>query len=183
MCFVIHRFWIWAGLLGLLWTGQAVFSAESQADSNLVVWPKLTRIKVVGKPAEQARIGEALQSLYEKSATIRQVIQQLETNKPSVIIKPGTGENTCKESWAGIHIRFNPNGLTIRNGAAAWQHRPPEVGLGHELIHALHYARKTRESRYLREEWKTIGLGQFAQDSLTENALRKEYNLEPRPEY
>jgi len=91
-----------------------------------------------------------------------------------------------------------PNGRVIRQKG-----RPPYIGLGHELIHALHIVRGTligvplddgnlrtveRKLTYRdgsgrkktipqdEEELRTIGLGKY-RDGLTENALRREHDL------
>jgi len=86
---------------------------------------------------------------------------------------------------------------------------PPEIALGHELIHGLHYAEGSGDNshdsyvyivegiingkyrrgeaeikggllydNYPREEARTIGIGEYKNDPITENALRRqlEYN-------
>jgi hypothetical protein len=63
----------------------------------------------------------------------------------------------------------------------------PEVALGHELIHAVHDAQGTNRAAVPytaiesgtenHEEAATIGLGAYAKDPMTENALRRELGV------
>ncbi len=55
---------------------------------------------------------------------------------------------------------------------------PLYIVLGHELIHALHFADGTRNPKT--EQSRTIGWDNFSNDSITENAIRKEHGLELR---
>ncbi|MFK8017510.1 MAG: M91 family zinc metallopeptidase [Gammaproteobacteria bacterium] len=63
---------------------------------------------------------------------------------------------------------------------------PPFIILGHELIHALHTLTASTNYGHDRltnnaiEETRTIGLGPWKDDSLTENGLRSEWGLKPR---
>ena len=88
---------------------------------------------------------------------------------------------------------------------------PPEIALGHELIHGLHYAEgsgdNSRDSytfivdgfvdgkyrsgeavikggllfdKYPREEARTIGIGEYKNDPITENALRRQLEYDER---
>ena len=61
---------------------------------------------------------------------------------------------------------------------------PASIILGHELIHAWHTLEKTDQlaksfsDTKAIEEARTIGLGRFAKDALTENSLRRERGIE-----
>ena len=87
---------------------------------------------------------------------------------------------------------------------------PPEIALGHELIHGLHYAEGSgdntgrsysygvdgildgkyvsdtvtlspwRGDAYPREEARTIGVGEYKNDPITENALRRQLKYAER---
>jgi hypothetical protein len=63
---------------------------------------------------------------------------------------------------------------------------PTFIILGHELVHALHslqgstkYTGKSSDDKAI-EECRTIGLGPWKNDALTENGLRSEWGLEAR---
>jgi len=90
---------------------------------------------------------------------------------------------------------------------------PSEIVLGHELIHALHNAEGTREADHTdyiyqidgfingepvsgesalsrstgtafpREEAKTIGLGEYSNNSITENTIRRQLGYDERIEH
>ena len=65
----------------------------------------------------------------------------------------------------------------------------PFVTLAHELIHALHYLRGVAGERgdlltgLGDEEYRTMGLGPYAGERYTENAIRLEWGLHPRTFY
>jgi RHS repeat-associated protein len=89
-----------------------------------------------------------------------------------------------------------------------WNNRPPEVGLGHELIHAYHDLElpldiftkiyvSSNASKYsnefltlapsflksgamIEEEDRTIGIGQYSEYRFTENRVRKDYGIPAR---
>ena len=76
------------------------------------------------------------------------------------------------------------------------QPRPPFIGLGHELIHALHYIEGTRSKGYSTytgldgrsyrakiEEIRTVGLDFNPIGDVTENDLRKEKHMKERNNY
>jgi hypothetical protein len=61
----------------------------------------------------------------------------------------------------------------------------PYVTLAHELVHALHCVSGTRKEGDFKfdipiEEIFTVGLGEYAKEEFTENAIRKEHGLELR---
>lgn len=69
---------------------------------------------------------------------------------------------------------------------------PPPVTLGHELIHGLHALLGCLKSgrtvsiggaNVSEEEAQTVGLGTYANDALTENALRADFKLPNRLSY
>lgn len=79
-------------------------------------------------------------------------------------------------------VFFNPAVLVVPGQGA----RPPFIGLGHELIHALHNAMGTKKGTVELEEHFTVGLGQWAMPDptlITENRLRLDYNLPIRHRY
>lgn len=104
---------------------------------------------------------------------------------------PGPGSVTS--------VLFNPT--LEKLGKEAWQTRPPAIGLGHELIHAMHGAEGTREDTATiaqngtkadpndstrpqfvkKEELATVGIPPHDKDPVTENALRREWPT-PQPQ-
>ena len=98
----------------------------------------------------------------------------------------------------------DPNILTqiSKDGQVSGEKRPPQIGLGHELIHAEHYMdgdliprNKKVSHSYINkdgkritqvkkaEEFRTIGIFGNKKDDITENDIRKEQNLKPRGAY
>jgi hypothetical protein len=66
-------------------------------------------------------------------------------------------------SGSGSAIAYNPRETTIETGAQPWQHRPPFVGLYHELVHALNAATGTMQpgksaAAVLKLELQAVGL-------------------------
>ena len=59
---------------------------------------------------------------------------------------------------------------------------PFYVILGHELIHALHYA-NGEEKRGWEEDYRTIGIGEYGNEFFSENAIRREHGFVIRKEY
>jgi RHS repeat-associated protein len=99
------------------------------------------------------------------------------------------------------YVNFNPEATTVhvtnpKTGKKEAKKRPIEIGLGHELLHLLHYfdgvmAPKGEvelepnligESSPL-EELNTVGLGNLPSDYPTENKLREEQGLDQRNSY
>lgn len=79
----------------------------------------------------------------------------------------------------------------------AGTHRPAYISLGHELIHCLHYLtadcyRKIndvvtldpgKDSGLAEEEARTVGLGPYKDEALSENAIRAAFGEPKRTEY
>ncbi len=118
------------------------------------------------------------------------------------IPKPQTGKGS-----GGI-VGFDPDSkikLLTENpktGNSEEKSRPKRIGLGHEMIHGLHYAdgdyspRKdltthsytdengnTQTQKVRTEEARTVGLGGNKPRDITENDLRKENNQNKRVAY
>ncbi|TQV82683.1 hypothetical protein FKG94_08120 [Exilibacterium tricleocarpae] len=86
----------------------------------------------------------------------------------------------------GGHARVKWNASNLTAGGVA---RPPYIGLGHELVHALHNTRgeqpgsengHTTTALY---EYLCVGLGVFATAPITENTLRGDAGLALRTRY
>lgn len=94
--------------------------------------------------------------------------------------RPGPGSD--------VSVSFNPNRLFIKDGSLDWHNRPPAIGLAHEMVHAWTgvygmRARGRTDEGVKRRELQATGLGEFADNRLTENRFRAAFGLPPRPEY
>ncbi len=96
------------------------------------------------------------------------------------------------EGASGI-VRWNPANAIPFIGTP----RPAYLSLGHELIHCLHYItadcyRKINDvvtldagvdSGLAEEEARTVGLGPYADEAMSENAIREAFEQPKRTEY
>lgn len=101
----------------------------------------------------------------------------------------GLYDTTNKKAGPGSNasVKFNPDRDKL-NGEG-WQTRDPAIGLGHELVHAYHDTRGTTDGRASVEyqdpqkkkraapgyELQAVGLGECANDTVTENKLRRDF--------
>lgn len=79
-------------------------------------------------------------------------------------------------------ITYNPDKTCLYDGSQNWHHRPPEIGLAHELIHAYHNDTGLDIGDDI-EEQRTVGLGPYIGTTITENDIRNDYGIIQRPEY
>lgn len=86
--------------------------------------------------------------------------------------------NHKRDNLSDAHKRYLPMSHT-------WEHRPPAIALGHELIHAWRAMSGMVLFEYgWEEEAMTVGLPPFSFMEFTENKLRIEYGgLAIRPDY
>lgn len=67
-----------------------------------------------------------------------------------------------------------------------WMSERVKYGLYHELVHAWHGSRGTLarddHNKVPNAEWQAVGLGPFASEPITENAIRQQVGKELRPE-
>ncbi len=101
---------------------------------------------------------------------------------------PGEGVSVII-GWCQNQVMYTPK-LGPNSGKPHFV--PPPVTLGHELIHALHTLKgKSKSGQSImigdkstsEEEAYTVGLGPYANKKLTENQLRKDFNLPERLSY
>ena len=59
----------------------------------------------------------------------------------------------------------------------------PHIVLGHELLHSLHALEGKTKSTREDEEWWTVGLKEYKDEVLCENALRSDFNMTLRTKY
>jgi type VI secretion system secreted protein VgrG len=84
-------------------------------------------------------------------------------------------------------VSYNPSILFIKDGSLAWHHRPPAIGLAHEMVHAwtgVYGMRALYDTAGVnRRELQATGLGEFAEARISENRFRAEFGLPERPVY
>ena len=91
-------------------------------------------------------------------------------------VPPGAG--------TGSGIRFNVRNVSDNDLNSA-DFRPPAIGLAHELMHAMHYGRGTASGpefgNFLTTAAELLfsGIGPFANEPITENAVRGQWGTIP----
>lgn len=85
-------------------------------------------------------------------------------------------------SWEHNEMIYDPT-EPMYDRSEPWMIVPPEIALGHELVHAWNAASGNRHVMIDIEEESTVGIGAFKDKKYTENAIRKEYGLPLRPRY
>lgn len=91
-------------------------------------------------------------------------------NKAAVPPEMSKGGSVCFMDFSNAQVMES-------NGAMCW----PHIVLAHELIHSLHCLRGEHANE--NEERKTVGMDEFADEELTENAFRVAFGLDPRDAY
>jgi hypothetical protein len=138
-------------------------------------------IKYKGSLLQKLRIWWNIQQLRWNSATAGKIIDRLERSQEVVTNEITAGANSYAVSTNACY--YNPNKENIYSGSEPWHKRPDEVGLAHELIHALHDVEGWLGwTRQLEEEW-TVGIGRHSNLPYTENRIRAQYGLPLRPRY
>jgi uncharacterized Zn-binding protein involved in type VI secretion len=89
---------------------------------------------------------------------------------------------------SGSTLHYNPNRTQIGDGSEAWMTRPPEVGLGHELVHCEQaqdgtWSDTNMHGGVLDDELAAAGLPPFEDNPHTENRIRREMGQPNRPRY
>jgi hypothetical protein len=157
-------------------------------------------IKVIGSKEFKKKTYAALDRLSQ-TKTGKKLLDSLDSSSKTTTIKEtkkgntesaanwndGLYDRTKKKKGSGTNttVVFNPDRDRTYQGK-----RDPAIGLGHELIHAYHDTRGTTDGRKNVEykgadgkkrkapgyELQTVGLGEYKDNDITENKLRKEFN-------
>jgi hypothetical protein len=103
---------------------------------------------------------------------------------------PSDPRNALRGTPTGSTIEYNPNvAVSVYDAAGNAIPEPPQVGLAHEMTHALHNAEGTNgglrndpnppasENPMREEEAATVGTGSHAHDYPTENSVRSDMGL------
>jgi hypothetical protein len=84
------------------------------------------------------------------------------------------GKAACDGNGCVSIVRFTNAQVMGKNG----ERNHSFVVLAHELIHVLHNAMGTRHAKD--EEFRTIGLGIYREEPITENQVRDAFGMSPR---
>jgi hypothetical protein len=159
------------------------------ANGGCVNGPYANNLIPQGSQREIDQINDALGSLCTNSETACRLINALRNGPEEVFIRIYDGPNRYRADWN--MVQYNPNadelGRPVLGGA------PPEIALGHEMIHAFHDVYGMMAGSVATEEWNTIGLRTFwgwvsgrsstGDGPFTENKIRKDYGVPLRPRY
>lgn len=135
----------------------------------------------------------------------QELVQEIQDAAHTVTIQVGGGGNATSynpdaDSYerpvsppeagpgANVTVTYNPNTLFIKSGTLDWHHRPPAIGLAHEMVHAWTGVYGTRAlgtdaAGVRRRELQATGLGEYADARMTENRFREAFGLPRRPVY
>jgi hypothetical protein len=81
---------------------------------------------------------------------------------------------------SNARIDYDPTLEVLGDGSQTWMHRPPAIGLAHELVHAWTGMIGIRAPTDAESERQAEGVGEFADARFTENRFRKAFGLDPR---
>jgi len=180
--------------------------AQCSADLNkLAPGTKVDQNGMVTKASLLRRIVNHLDGNGAGTALVSSIV-----NSATVVhisTAPGTGNGGTGGDANNVYVEYDPNGSTNQtrtgpgNSAIAAVHKPGEIVLGHELIHATHIANGTIDAygfgvhsfsdpsgnyqeRWRTEEFRTVGFAGFTQPGdITENQLRHQFGLNDRAAY
>jgi Effector protein/RTX calcium-binding nonapeptide repeat (4 copies) len=160
-------------------------------------WPRLSGVvRVVdGRHGLAARAASDLEALRSLPLG-RELLAELAASGRAVVLRATADGNAI--TWdltaggcasdsgqpgpgASSVVLYNPYRTVVGDGRSAWQHRPPIVGLFHELVHALAVAQGTMPSEDARRQAQAIGADGPAPKAPTENGLRAFLGLPLRP--
>jgi hypothetical protein len=191
---------------------MAVMSHLRKLDPNAKINWITGTVKTRGGTSAGSRLISGLQS-SNNTVTIKSGSLGTMPKSREDAEKAGVGTDSAvffspNKSLGGNYYQKDGKGNLYKPGSS-----PLEIGLGHELIHGLHYAEGTGDNSsddysyilsgvldgqaqtgtvvlsrssgtgYPTEEAKTIGLGDYRNNSITENALRVQLGYDERVDY
>ena len=158
-------------------------------------------ITIEGDKAFRDRVVADLKKL-DATPTGHKLIDSLNSGSKTVTIKKTTGGNAAgydspadrfvkadgtPGAGSNTTIKYNPDTTQIDDGSEPWMTRPPEVGLGHEMVHADDASKgqqvdgETAGTR--NRELQAVGLPPYENKDPSENGIRRDMGLPPRPRY
>jgi hypothetical protein len=116
--------------------------------------------------------------LLSTTPTGREILERLERTGSVVTIEPESVKSS-KTAFEGRDstIFYNPSdGFVVRDRDSGYITAPPQTGLGHELVHAVHIGEGTNnKSDVNAEETRVRGDGMHYEDeTINENRLRED---------
>lgn len=126
------------------------------------------------------------------------LLSDLDKSKHQTVIKFDLTRDSFTESkgmgaisgGAPPTVTLNPTKQSFpdRQGTGApWTTERPKYGFYHELVHAWHTTNGTvatgRTADTDNNEWQAVGLGPYAKNEVSENAIRRALGKAERPEY
>jgi hypothetical protein len=84
----------------------------------------------------------------------------------------------CNGTGTQTQVKYNQNTIYTPDGS-----RPNFIGLAHELIHAMHNLHGDASANTQTEEHRTVGIGLFAGEAISENTIRAEHGVPLRIAY
>jgi len=155
--------------------------------NNPINWIDPWGLKIICKGTEDEieRLDVDIDKLEKNSKTGKNIVKLLRDSKTEFILKITKGKNWYDPVTNTFY--YNPDLEFIGDGSKNWQKRPPEVGLGHEMIHGVHDRRgglddvKPGSREWKHEENKTVGAGKHQNTTISENRIRHDYKIKKRP--
>ena len=156
------------------------------------------KIEPAGTPADKIRINKGIADLVRMSKSAAEMIEIIKKSKRVITIELG-----CKNQYGTDkngdpkpgNLVWDPNKDHNYDGSEPWHFRPPEIILGHELIHAwidisgIPSIGNSEMEKVGYEEWGVVGAKRKkglpnANYPYTENKFRKECGCaKPRERY
>lgn len=151
-----------------------------------------TRFKLALTKLSGTTIGKELIRTLNILTTFKRINILIDLNSSDTGVMPDDIDNASNFRGCGstLMINFNHDGISKNDGIAAQD--KDCIVLFHELLHVYHNAvgekvriisNKNIYSPNLHEEARTVGLGSFRNDLMTENKLREEMGLPRRSTY
>lgn len=185
--------------------------AIAQADGTIVT-EYAEGIDIKGTPEFQAKTVTALDKIAETKSGEAMFSDFNKTGKTVTIVETAGGcgvkgfTNDAKRKADGTRgsgsdstLEYNPNQPPLGDGKQKWQQIPPEVALGHEMVHATHVAQGDASMKQvendsvpdpanpgnnateIEEEVRTTGIPPYDKEPYSENSIRKEWDP-PQPQ-
>jgi hypothetical protein len=100
------------------------------------------------------------------------------------------GEHATDKKGEPTSVSLNPSQTKFEHRGAsppAWATERQKYGFYHELVHAWRITHGTQATGMHKDtrnsEWQATGLGPWAKDPISDNAIRRQMNKAERPEY
>lgn len=139
-----------------------------------------------------------LEELSRTPAGLRLLTELDQSKHPTTIVFDyGVGSRTSSKNEHATDKKGEPAAVSLNPSQTRFDHRempPPawaterqKYGFYHELVHAWHITNGTQATGVHKDtrnsEWQATGLGPWAKDPISENAIRRQMGKAERPEY